>query len=91
MDQTMNRRIAILTLVTMTLLCGELHAQVGPPVTILAGALSETHTVDFVRHLASQIPDCEYEIIPGTGHFLPMEMPEIVVDHVRRIGSRLTG
>ena len=69
----------------------DLLGQVAPPVRILAGASSDTHTVDFVRRLASQIPNCEYEIVPGTGHFLPMEMPEVVVEQVGRIDARLTG
>jgi pimeloyl-ACP methyl ester carboxylesterase len=64
---------------------------VDPPVTILAGSSSETHTVDFLQHLAGQIPNCDYEIVPGTGHFLPMEEPEVVADHIGRIGVGLTG
>ena len=65
--------------------------EVNPPVTILAGAYSDTHTVDLVRQLASQVPNCDYEIVPGTGHFLPMEMPEVVVEQIGRIEARLTG
>lgn len=68
----------------------DLLGRVDSPVTILAGASSETHNLDFVRHLASQIPDCDYEIVPGTGHFLPMEMPEVVVEQIGRIEARLT-
>ena len=69
----------------------DLLGQVVPPVRILAGASSETHTLDFVRHLASQIPACDYEIVPGTGHFLPMEVPEVVVEQIGRMEARLTG
>ena len=68
----------------------DLLGKVDPPVTILAGGSSETHTVDFLRYLGGQIPNCEYEIIPGTGHFLPMEMPEVVADRIGRIESDLT-
>ena len=67
-----------------------LLGEVGPPVTILAGDSSETHAVDFLRSLASQIPNCDYEIVPGTGHFLPMEKPDVVADRLKRIGLRLT-
>jgi pimeloyl-ACP methyl ester carboxylesterase len=69
----------------------DLLGQVNPPVRILAGAFSDTHTSDFVRHLASQIPNCEYEIVPDTGHFLPMETPEIVAERIGRIAAELTG
>jgi pimeloyl-ACP methyl ester carboxylesterase len=69
----------------------DLLDQVGPPVRILAGALSDTHPVEFVRRLSSRFPDCDYEIVAGTGHFLPMEMPEVVVEEIRRMDGRLTG
>ncbi|MEX0789620.1 MAG: hypothetical protein WD178_02490, partial [Actinomycetota bacterium] len=68
----------------------DLLGKVDPPVVVLAGGTSETHPVAFVRRLASQIPQCEYEIVPDTGHFLPMEMPEVVADHIKRIGAWLT-
>jgi pimeloyl-ACP methyl ester carboxylesterase len=58
---------------------------VDSPVTILAGSSSDTHTVDFVSDLSSQIPNCEYEIVPGTGHFLPMEMPETVAERIEQL------
>ncbi|MGZ5385548.1 MAG: alpha/beta fold hydrolase [Acidimicrobiia bacterium] len=67
----------------------DLLGKVDSPVTILAGESSETHTVDFVQLLASQITTCEYEIVPGTGHFLPMEMPEVVAERLGRIASEL--
>ena len=61
------------------------------PVTILAGASSDTHPLDFVRRLASRIPRSEFEIVPGTGHFLPMEMPGFVADRIVRSAARITG
>jgi pimeloyl-ACP methyl ester carboxylesterase len=66
----------------------DLLGKVDAPVTILAGGDSETHSVDFVRHLASQISNCDYEIVPDTGHFLPMEMPETVADRIGRIAAK---
>ena len=57
------------------------------PVTILAGGTSETHPLDFVRLLASRIPNSDYEIVPGTGHFLPMEMPELVADRIEKLAG----
>jgi lipase len=61
------------------------------PVTIVAGGSSDTHPSDFVRLLASRIPNSEYEIVPDTGHFLPMEMPELVADRIERLAARITG
>ena len=61
------------------------------PVAILAGGSSDTHPADFVRHLASRIPHSEFEIIPGTGHFLPMEMPALVANRVAAMAARLPG
>jgi pimeloyl-ACP methyl ester carboxylesterase len=69
----------------------DLLGKVDSPVTILAGSSSDTHTVDFVSHLSSQIPNCEYEIVHGTGHFLPMEMPETVAERIEQLQLGLTG
>jgi pimeloyl-ACP methyl ester carboxylesterase len=60
-------------------------------VTVLAGESSDTHTPEFLRYLASQIPNSESDIVPGTGHFLPMELPELVAKRIGGIGARLKG
>ena len=69
----------------------DLLGKIDPPVTVLAGSSSDTHPLAFVQHLASQIPHSDYEIVSDTSHFLPMERPEVVRDHIRRIEARLTG
>ena len=66
----------------------ELLGSVRAPVTILAGSSSDTHTAELVRRMASQIPEGEFGIIPGTGHFLPMELPDLVANRIERIGAR---
>ena len=63
--------------------------QVEVPTTILAGAWSDTHQPEFVRTLAARIPGCRVEIVAGTGHFLPMEMPLLVADRIEQIVERL--
>jgi pimeloyl-ACP methyl ester carboxylesterase len=68
----------------------DLLPTVDPPVTVLAGSASDTHPVAFVERMGSRIRRFEYEIVPDTGHFLPMEMPEVVADRIRRIESDLT-
>jgi pimeloyl-ACP methyl ester carboxylesterase len=52
------------------------------PVVILAGQFSDTHPEVFAAHLAGEFPNGRYRIIPGTGHFLPMERPDLVAGHV---------
>ena len=66
----------------------DLLGTVGAPVTILAGATSESHPVELVARMAGQMPNCEYEIVAGTGHLLPMEMPGLVADRIERIAAR---
>jgi pimeloyl-ACP methyl ester carboxylesterase len=67
----------------------DLLGNLDPPVTILAGANSDTHSLEVVQRLAKRIPRSEYQIIAGAGHFLPMEMPEVVVDSLARIEAGL--
>ena len=55
------------------------------PVLILAGEESDTITPGFARTQASQFASAGVEIVSGTGHFLPMEMPGLVADRVARI------
>jgi pimeloyl-ACP methyl ester carboxylesterase len=69
----------------------DLLGDVEVPVHVVAGEFSETHPPEFVRSFASRVPDCEVEIVPGTGHFLPMELPGSMSKRIVRIGGRLTG
>ena len=55
------------------------------PVIVMTGEESDTITPAFAREQASRFPKAGIEIVPGTGHFLPMERPEIVADRVRRL------
>ena len=60
------------------------------PVTILAGEESDTHPSAFLTRLAGRIPNSDFEIVPGTGHFLPMEMPGLVADRITVLAARAT-
>jgi len=66
-------------------------SEVHCPVLILAGESSDTHAEPFVAHLAGEFPDGRYRVIPGTGHFLPMERPDLVAgqiaDELRRLSA----
>lgn len=55
------------------------------PVLVLAGEHSDTVTPDFARRQAGRFPRAGVEIVADTGHFLPMERPDLVADRVRRL------
>jgi len=57
------------------------------PVLIMAGETSDTITPEFARKQAAQFPRAGVEIVPGTGHFLPMERPALVAERVRRLAE----
>jgi pimeloyl-ACP methyl ester carboxylesterase len=59
------------------------------PVLVLAGEDSDTITPEFARHQVAQFASAGLEIVPQTGHFLPMENPALVADRVRRIVQTL--
>lgn len=55
------------------------------PSLVMAGADSDTITPEYARQQASRIRRAGVEIVPDTGHFLPMENPTLVADRVRRL------
>lgn len=55
------------------------------PVLILAGEGSDTTPPEFARRQAARFERAGIEIVPGAGHFLPMEKPGLVADRVRRL------
>lgn len=63
--------------------------QVDIPVLILAGGESDTITPDFARRQADEFGRAGVEIVPDTGHFLPMEKPDLVADRLSRIVASL--
>lgn len=58
-------------------------AEVTCPVLVVAGSDSDTYPPGQAESLAGRIPGAEAEWVDGTGHFLPMERPEIVAQRVR--------
>ena len=55
------------------------------PALVLCGAESGTVTPELARSQAERMGSAGLEIVPETGHFLPMERPELVADRVRRL------
>lgn len=64
-------------------------SEVACPVLILAGEFSHTHPEPFVQHLAEALPNAGSRIIEGTGHFLPMERPDLVAEQIAGEVARL--
>lgn len=60
-------------------------ASIDIPVLVMAGETSDTISPEFAREQAARFPRAGVEIVPGTGHFLPMEKPGLVADRVRRL------
>lgn len=61
------------------------------PVLVMAGEFSDTITPEFAREQADQFAHAGVEIVAGTGHFLPMERPDLVAERVRRLVALVEG
>ncbi|NHZ70042.1 MAG: alpha/beta fold hydrolase [Proteobacteria bacterium] len=48
------------------------------PATIVAGESSETHREPYLSSLADRFAESEVIIVPETGHFVPMERPDLI-------------
>jgi pimeloyl-ACP methyl ester carboxylesterase len=59
--------------------------EIDVPVLLMIGKRSDTISGDMARRQAGQFPRAGLEIVPGAGHFLPMERPQLVSDRVRRL------
>lgn len=52
--------------------------EVSCPVMLAAGERSASHPRDFLEAMRQRFPHSLLEVVPGAGHFLPMERPEAV-------------
>ena len=59
-------------------------AQIEAPALIMFGACDKVVPPGNARLLAQQIPDSKVSILPGVGHFYPLEAPEMAVTAVTR-------
>lgn len=59
-------------------------ARIGVPTLVLAGAHERVCPVEAHREIAEEIPGAEFHLIPGAGHFAPLENPDAVAHHVRQ-------
>jgi pimeloyl-ACP methyl ester carboxylesterase len=59
--------------------------EIETPALVLCGEDSDTVTPDLARAQAMQLSRAGVDVVPGTGHFLPMERPDLVAERVRRV------
>lgn len=52
--------------------------EIGVPVTLVVGELSDSHTEPFVGLLRDQFRGADLVVVPGVGHLAPMEEPEAI-------------
>jgi len=55
-------------------------ASIAVPTTILVGSRDTLTPVPLSRAMAAAIPDAELRVLPGFGHMLPFEAPDVVAD-----------
>ena len=54
------------------------------PVTLACGALTDAFGPTIMEADAARLPRSTVEVLPGIGHFGPLERPEVVAESVRR-------
>ncbi len=59
--------------------------EIGIPVLLLAGEVTDTTPPEVLRAQADQFQRAGVEVVPGAGHFLPMEKPDLVAERVGRL------
>lgn len=58
-------------------------AAIRPPVQLLLGARSALHdSAAVAERVAAAVPAWRVEVVPGTGHALPIEAPDLVLDRL---------
>ena len=48
------------------------------PVALIVGSNDTIAPVQLCRDLKSSIPECDYQVIPGCGHMMPVLVPDVV-------------
>lgn len=61
------------------------------PVLLVAGSNSNTHPETFVEHLGERFVDAAVQVVDGAGHFLPMEVPDVLAPVVDEFVAGLPG
>jgi len=61
------------------------------PVSLIAGAGSDTHPAGFLARQAEQIKRATTEVVPDTSHFVPMEAPGLLADRIAAVIDTVRG
>ncbi len=56
--------------------------EIVPPVLLVAGEHSPTHSAAFLRTMAGRMPSASFVIVPDTSHFVWMERPDLVAAEI---------
>lgn len=59
-------------------------SQITSPTLIIAGELDKSTPVASANYLHEQIPNSQLAVIPNTGHFMFMEQPKLIAEHIQR-------
>jgi len=65
-------------------------SEVSVPTVLVAGEHSTTHQEPFLAELAARFVDAAYIVVPSTSHFVWMERPEVVAEHVAAAIARVS-
>jgi pimeloyl-ACP methyl ester carboxylesterase len=57
------------------------------PVTLLFGDETDTFPLEWAEHLAGTFRSASLQVVPGGDHFLPMSIPAVVADAIRRFAG----
>jgi pimeloyl-ACP methyl ester carboxylesterase len=68
----------------------ELSALAGVPVAIFVGDSDQLTPQRHSRHLAEALPEAQLHVVERTGHMLPQERPQLVVEAIERLLAAAT-
>jgi pimeloyl-ACP methyl ester carboxylesterase len=62
--------------------------QIAVPATVMVGTRDRLTPPRLARQLAASLPDAELVTLPGSGHMLPLEQPDRIIDAIGRTSRR---
>jgi pimeloyl-ACP methyl ester carboxylesterase len=66
-------------------------AAIDVPVLVVAGQHDQVEPVEILRsHVLTQIPHAQLEIIPDSGHLIPLEQPDQLGNHIVAFRDTIT-
>lgn len=65
--------------------------EVSTPTALIAGEHSDTHDASFLADQAARFADATTEVVSGSSHFVPMELPDLVARRVADAVARVSG